>query len=262
MQINLEGKRALVGGSSRGIGLAVARQLAESGASVTVMARSEDKLREIASSLSSTLPSQKHRYLVIDYTDLEGYKKTIESYFTQHTVDILINNTQGPKAGTPLEKEVTDYQEAFDVLFKAVVHTTRLVLPHMQAQKWGRIINVASVSVREPLSYLVLSNTIRAAVVAWAKSLAAEVGPDQVTVNNILTGYFDTERLKELNQKKAEQLKIQIEEVKDHMASSVPLGRLGRPEEYGYLAAFLSSDRAAYITGTNIPIDGGLLRSL
>ena len=262
MHINLEGKKALVGGSSRGIGLAVARQLAASGASVTVMARSEGKLRQITSSLSSDLPSQKHGYLVIDYTDLEGYKKTIENYFAQHKADILINNTQGPKAGTPLEKEVPEYQEAFDVLFKAVVHTTLLALPHMQAQRWGRIVNVASVSVREPLSYLVLSNTIRAAVTAWAKSLAAEVGPDQITVNNILTGYFDTERLKELNQKKAEQLQIPIEEVRDHMASSVPLGRLGRPEEYGYLAAFLSSDQAAYITGANIPIDGGLLRSL
>ncbi len=262
MQIHLKGKKALVGGSSRGIGLAIARQLADSGASVTVMARSEDKLKEITASLSTELPSQKHRYLVIDYTDLEGYKKIIESYFAEQTADILINNTQGPRAGTPLEKEVADYQDAFDVLFKAVVHTTHLALPHMQAQGWGRIINVTSVSVKEPLSYLVLSNTIRAAVVAWAKSLAAEVGPDQVTVNNILTGYFDTERLTELNQKKAEQLKIQPEEVRKHMVSNVPLGRLGRPEEYGFLAAFLASDKAAYITGANIPIDGGLLRSL
>jgi 3-oxoacyl-[acyl-carrier protein] reductase len=262
MQIRLEGKKALVGGSSRGIGLAIARQLAESGASVTVMARSEDKLKAVTASLSTALPSQKHHYLVIDYTDLPGYQKIIEGYFAVNNVDILVNNTQGPKAGTPLEKEVADYQEAFDVLFKAVVHTTRLALPYMRAQRWGRIINVASVSVREPLSYLVLSNSIRAAVVAWAKSLASEVGPDQVTVNTILTGYFDTERLEELHKKKAEQLEILPEEVREHMVSTVPLKRLGKPEEYGYLATFLASDRGAYITGANIPIDGGLLRSL
>jgi 3-oxoacyl-[acyl-carrier protein] reductase len=262
MRIDLEGKKALVGGSSRGIGLGIARQLASSGASVTLMARSEDKLREITKSLDASLPSQRHRYLVVDFSDFNRFQKTMEEYFSAHTVDILVNNTQGPKAGTPMEKDISDYQEAFDVMFKAVVFTTQLALQHMQEQKWGRIINVTSVSVKEPLSYLVLSNTIRAAVVAWAKSLATEVGPDQVTVNNILTGYFDTERLKELNQKKAEQQQIEPEEVRAHMTANVPLRRLGNPQEYGYLVAFLASDNAAYITGSNIPIDGGLLRSV
>ncbi len=261
MQINLEGKKALVGGSSRGIGLAIARQLAESGASVTLMARSEDKLSKIIESLP-TSPSQAHQYLVVDFSDFVHYSEVIRGYFAKNTVDILVNNTQGPRAGTPLEKSVEEYQEAFDVLFKTVAHTTQLAIGHMKAQKWGRIINVASVSVKEPLSYLVLSNSIRAAVVAWAKSLATEVGPDRVTVNNILTGYFDTERLKELNEKKAEQQQIKPEEVRDHMTAQVPLRRLGNPEEYGYLAAFLASDNAGYITGCNIPIDGGLLKSL
>lgn len=262
MNINLEGKRALVGGSSRGIGLAIARQLAESGASVTLMARSEEKLRNIVASLKVESTAQKHQYLVVDFNDFNRYSEVIREYFSNNKVDILVNNTQGPKAGTPMEKTVEDYQEAFDVLFKSVVLTTHLALEHMRSQHWGRIINVASVSVKEPLSYLVLSNSIRAAVVAWAKSLATEVGPDRVTVNSILTGYFDTERLEELNQKKAEQQNIKLEEVRDHMTTNVPLRRLGKPEEYGYLAAFLASDRAAYITGSNIPIDGGLLRSL
>jgi 3-oxoacyl-[acyl-carrier protein] reductase len=262
MTISLEGKMALVGGSSQGIGLAIARQLAESGASVTIMARREDVLKKNVAELAMNSPMQRHQYVVVDYTDFDAFRRIMDNYFKSNNVDILVNNTQGPNAGTPLEKLVDDFQEAFDVLFKSVVYTTQLALAHMQKQGWGRVINVASVSVKEPLPYLVLSNTIRAAVVAWGKSLATEVGPDQVTVNNILTGYFDTKRLNELNRKKAEQQKIEISEVTDHMKANVPLRRLGKPEEYGYLVAFLASDQASYITGCNIPIDGGLLRSV
>jgi 3-oxoacyl-[acyl-carrier protein] reductase len=262
MNLRLQGKKALIGGSSRGIGLAVARQLAESGASVTIMARREQKLKQLVSELPMEMAEQRHQFLVVDFNNFEEYQKIIDRYFKSNQVDILVNNTQGPKAGTPLEQELTAYQQAFDVMFKSVVYTTQLALEHMKAKSWGRIINVASVSVKEPLSYLVLSNTIRAAVVAWAKSLATEVGPFHITVNNILTGYFDTERLEELNQKKAAQQNIPVSEVKEYMKSQVPLKRLGKPEEYGYLVAFLASEQASYITGTNIPIDGGLLRSI
>jgi 3-oxoacyl-[acyl-carrier protein] reductase len=131
----------------------------------------------------------------------------------------------------------------------------------MQKNKWGRIINVTSVSVKEPLNYLVLSNSIRSAVVAWAKSLSVDVGKDGVTVNSILTGYFDTERIKELNKEKSKSLNISEEEVLEKMKSLVPVNRLGKTEEYGYLVSFLSSDKASYINGASIPIDGGLLRS-
>ena len=262
MEISLLGKRALVGGSSRGIGLAIAQQLAASGASVTVMARNAATLQKIIDEFPITYKEQQHQFLVVDFTDFEGYKETLTAYFQKMTIDILINNTQGPKAGTSLEKNISDYQEAFDVLFKSVVFTTQLALDHMKKQQWGRIINVASVSVKEPLSYLVLSNTIRAAVVTWAKSLATEIAPYKITVNNILTGYFDTERLAELNKKKAEQLGIPIAEVRDHMISQVPMKRIGDPKEYGFLATFLASEQAAYITGTSIPIDGGLLKGL
>ena len=261
MKIDLKHKKALVGGSSGGIGMAIAKQLAESGASVTLMARSEDKLKKVV----ATLPidqGQNHRYLVVDFTNFEGYKTLILNYFENNAIDILVNNTQGPSAGNALEKKVADYQEAFDLLFKTVVFTTELALKQMQKNKWGRIINVASVSVKEPLNYLALSNTIRAAVVTWAKSLATDVGSDQITVNSILTGYFDTDRIAQLNSKKAEQLGISQEEVLNEMETRVPLQRIGDPEEYGYLVAFLASDKASYITGTQIPIDGGLLRSL
>ncbi len=261
MNISLKNRKVLVGGSSGGIGKAIAQQLAETGASVTLMSRSEDKLKSIVATLP-TGQGQEHHYLVVDFSDYEGYKKVISDYFESNSVDILVNNTQGPSAGNALEKKAVDYQEAFDLLFKSVVLTTELALKRMQQNKWGRIINVASVSVKEPLNYLALSNTIRAAVVTWAKSLATDVGKDQITVNSILTGYFDTDRISQLNAKKAEQMGVPQEEVRNDMESKVPLRRIGDPKEYGYLVAFLASDKAAYITGTQIPIDGGLLKSL
>ena len=258
MKIDLTGKNALVGGSSKGIGLGIATELANSGASVCLMARNETKLKEIVDQLPN---SENHSYLVVDFSKFEEYKIKIEEYIKNNQVDILVNNTQGPPAGNSLSKNIDSYQEAFDLLFKSVVHTTSLVIPHMQKNKWGRIINVTSVSVKEPLNYLVLSNSIRSAVVAWAKSLSVDLGPDGITVNSILTGYFDTERIKELNKEKSKSLNISETEVLDKMKSLVPVSRLGRPEEYGYLVSFLSSDNAAYINGASIPIDGGLLKS-
>lgn len=261
MNISLKGKKALIGGSSRGIGKAIAEQLAESGASVTLMARSEDKMKAIVKNLA-TDKGQKHQYLKIDFTNFEAYKAIIFDYFKDNHVDILVNNTQGPEAGGALEKKVEDYQSAFDLLFKSVVFTTELALDHMQKSGWGRIINVASISVKEPLNYLALSNTIRAAVVTWGKGLATDVAKDGITVNSVLTGYFDTERIKQLNAKKAEKMGVSETEVRSTMENSVPTKRIGKPEEYGYLVAFLASEKAAYINGINIPIDGGLLKSL
>ena len=205
---------------------------------------------------------QQHRYIVVDFSDYKTYSKKIELFFKENTVDILINNTQGPAAGGALEKEITDYQAAFDLLFKCVVHTTNLALPHMQKQKWGRIINIASVSVKEPLNYLVLSNSLRAAMVTWAKSLSLDIAADQITINNTLTGFFDTERIAQLNTQKAEKMGIDITEVRAAMEALVPMKRIGKPEESAQFVCFLASEQASYITGTNIPIDGGLLKSL
>ena len=258
MKIDLAGKKALVGGSSKGIGLGIASQLAESGASVCLMARNKSKLEEIINQLPN---SENHSYLIVDFSNFEEYKIKIEAYLENNQVDILVNNTQGPPAGNSLSKDIDSYQEAFDLLFKSIVYTTSLIVPKMQKNKWGRIINVTSVSVKEPLNYLVLSNSIRSAVVAWAKSLSVDVGKDGVTVNSILTGYFDTERIKELNKEKSKSLNISEDEVLEKMKSLVPVNRLGKTEEYGYLVSFLSSDKASYINGASIPIDGGLLRS-
>lgn len=261
MNISFKGKKALVGGSSGGIGKAIAQQLAASGANVTLMARNEDKLKSVLESLAAS-DGQSHQYLVVDFSDYQGYEKSISKFFESNSVDILVNNTQGPSAGNALEKNVDDYQDAFNLLFKTVVFTTELALVNMINNQWGRVINVASISAKEPLSYLALSNSIRAGLVTWAKSLSIEVGEKLITVNSILTGYFDTERIAQLNAKKAEQLGISEDEVLAEMKSRVPLKRIGDPKEYGYLVAFLASDNAAFITGTQIPIDGGLLKSL
>ena len=260
MKINLSGKKALVGGSSKGIGLGIARQLAESGASVCLMARDKNKLEEIINELPKN-NYQDQEYLLVDFSNFEKFKSTIKEYLSTNSIDILVNNTQGPPAGNSLSKDIDSYQEAFDLLFKCVVYTTSLIVPQMQKNKWGRIINVTSVSVKEPLNYLVLSNSIRSAVVAWAKSLSVDIGKDGITINSILTGYFDTERIKELNKEKSKSLNISEDEVLEKMKSLVPLNRLGKIDEYGYLVSFLSSDKAAYINGTSIPIDGGLLKS-
>lgn len=261
MNISLKGKKALVGGSSDGIGKAIAMQLAASGASVTLVSRSENKLKKISTDLDTSF-GQKHQYVVVDYTNFENYQSKISAYFDTHTVDILVNNTQGPSAGNSLEKHTEDYQQAFNLLFKTTIYTTELALKNMIQNKWGRIINVASVSVKEPLSYLALSNSIRAAVVTWAKSLASDVGEYQITVNSILTGYFDTNRIAQLNATKAKQLGVSEAKVRQEMEDKVALKRIGKPEEYGFLVAFLASDKAAYITGTAVPIDGGLLKAL
>jgi 3-oxoacyl-[acyl-carrier protein] reductase len=261
MEISLKGKTALIGGSSKGIGLAIAKRLAASGASITLMARDESRLANIIQELD-TQPGQKHQYLVVDFSDFSSYSSIIVNYFKKQTVDILVNNTQGPQSGGALDKSLSDYQQAFDLLFKCAVYTTELAIPQMQKKQWGRIINVASITVKEPLNYLVLSNSMRAALVTWAKSLATDIAADQITINNILTGYFDTERISQLNQEKAQKLGISPEEVRAAMEASVPAKRLGKPEEYANLVCFLASKEAGYITGTNIPIDGGLLRSI
>ena len=157
MKIDLNGKRALVGGSTGGIGKAIAIELSKCGANVTLMARNAEKLKKTITELSKTEISN-HNYLIVDFNDFNDLKMVMEDFFKKNSIDILINNTQGPPAGGPLEKNITDYQSSFDLLFKTHVLTTSLALKGMSLNKWGRIINVASISVKEPLNYLVLSN--------------------------------------------------------------------------------------------------------
>lgn len=261
MNIQLTSKNALVGASTQGIGYAVAVELANCGANVTLMARNEAKLKKAVSSLPIIASGQKHQYLVVDFSDFEKYQTIISDFLRVNTVDILVNNTNGPAAGMALGMDIQAYQQAFDLVFKTVCQTTSLVLPYMMEQKNGRIINVSSISVREPVFNLALSNSMRMATMAWAKSLSVEVAPYHITVNNILTGYFDTERINNLIEKEAAISNRTTVEIKENKEAEVPMKRFGKPEEYGYLVAFLASDYAAYLTGANIPLDGGLAKS-
>lgn len=258
MNIQLFSKNALVGGATQGIGAGIAVELAKCGANVTIMARNETKLKDFMAVLPIVNPDQKHEYLVADFSDFESYKKIITEYFNTHSIDILVNNTNGPEPGPALNKNVADYQTAFDLLFKTVCETTLLALPHMIEQKNGRIINVSSLSVKEPIGNLALSNSIRSAVMAWAKTLSNEVAQHQITVNNVLTGYFDTERIKKLVSNESQQAGTSEEEIRKTRENKIPMKRFGTPEEYGHLVAFLASEYSSYLTGANIPLDGGL----
>jgi len=259
MNIDLTDKNALVGAATQGIGAGIAAELAKCGAGVTLMARNEEKLKNSVAALPVIHENQKHQYLVVDFSDFENFKKIISEYFKINSVNILVNNTNGPEAGLVLEKDTEDFQEAFDLLFKTVFETTRLALPSMIENKWGRIINVSSLSVKQPIPNLVLSNVARSAVLAWSKSLSNEVAEHNITVNSILTGYFDTERIRKLIAVESEQKNIPKEEILKARENKIPMKRLGKPEEYGHLAAFLASDFAAYLTGAGIPLDGGLM---
>lgn len=261
MKIDLIAKNALVGASSQGIGLAIATELAHCGANVTLMARDEKRMEQIIKQLPSIHPNQRHGYLKVDFSDFQSFNTQITAFFENHTVDILVNNTNGPIAGKAAELGIDEYQKAFDLLFKSVCKTTMLALKHMKAQKFGRVINVSSISVKEPIANLALSNSIRSATAAWAKTLATEVAADGITVNNIMTGLFYTDRLKHLIDTEAEQSGKSHQEIKDNREIQIPMKRFGKPEEYGHLACFLASEYASYITGINIPIDGGLGKS-
>ena len=261
MEIDLTGKFALVGGSTDGIGKAIATRLAASGASVCIMARNKSKLEKVVNELD-TSRNQKHKFLEVDFSNYNLFSKSIKYFFETNHIDILVNNTQGPEGGSALEKSIDDYQSAFDLLFKCAVKTSLLALTNMKYKKWGRIINVASISVKEPLNYLVLSNSLRSALVTWSKTLSVDIAKFNITINNVLTGYFNTERLKQLNSKKAEKLGINISKIEDKIKDTIPMKRFGNPEEYANLVCFLASEKSDYITGINIPIDGGFLKSL
>jgi len=261
MNIDLSHKKALIGGSTQGLGKAIAMQMASCGASVTLMARNEEKLKEVLSDLP-TSRGQQHQYLVVDFYEFEDCKSKVTEYFKHHTVDILVNNTNGPKAGTIEQKTLEDFNEAYRLLFETNCFTTLKAIENMKKNGFGRIINVSSMTVKEPNLNLVLSNTMRTAWLSFNKSLSVELGPYGITVNSILTGLFDTARIKSLNAHRAEQSQKSIAEIEEKQVADIPVKRLGKPEEYGYLAAFLASDFAAYLTGASIPLDGGSYKGL
>ena len=261
MKIDLTNQTALVGASSQGLGFASAMSLAACGANVFLMARSEDKLKISLAKLPVEHAKQQHGYLVADYSDYPLFKTIIKDFLKNQEIDILVNNTNGPQPTTAIAADTESYQSAFDLLFKTVVETTMLSVPQMIRKGHGRIINISSTSVAEPIANLVLSNSIRSATAAWAKTLASEVAHHNITVNNILTGNFDTQRIEKLIKDQAALKGVSMEELRKQRADAIPMRRFGKPEEFGNLVAFLASDLAGYITGADIPIDGGLLKS-
>lgn len=262
MDLSLKGKRAVVCGSTQGIGKAIALALARLGASVTLVARDAAKLNRVVEELEKG-EGRSHETLCVDFEDLPSLKAKIQAYAAAKSpVHILVNNTGGPARGDITQAGEAQFLAAFSkhVLCNQVL--VQALLPGMKQVKYGRIINVISTSVKQPIPGLGVSNTIRAAVANWAKTLAGEVAAHGVTVNNILPGYTKTARLGELINAKAKDAGTTVQDVEAKMVGDIPMGRLGSPEEIAAGAAFLATPAASYITGINLPVDGGRLSCL
>ena len=262
MQMGIKGRTALVGGGSQGLGLAVARGLAAEGCNLALCARSEASLNQAAQAISAEFGVE----VLAQPVDLAapgaaaGFAQAAAERFGR--VDILVNNAGGPPAGNFLSLDEAAWRQAVELTLLSALAMTRTLLPAMMANGWGRVINMTSVSVRQPLPGLILSNSVRAAVVGWAKTLADEVGASGVTVNNVLPGWIHTERVERLLKHREETEGISREQALSAVVAGIPLGRLGRPEEFADLVVFLASERAAYINGASYLIDGGLHRGL
>ncbi len=254
MNLNLTGKRALVCGSTQGIGKAIALELASLGASITLLARNEVALKEVLAELTST---GNHEYLVADFSDYKNVQIKVGQYLEKEKIDILINNTGGPPAGPIAEADPTAFMAAYQSHLLCNHVLVQAVIPHMKSQKWGRIINVVSTSVRQPLKGLGVSNSTRAAVAGWAKTLSFELAKDGITVNNVLPGATKTIRLENIIQGKAQKTQHAVDEIEKEMLDEIPAARFGTAEEIASLAAFLASPSAAYINGQSIAVDGG-----
>lgn len=261
MNLDLSGKNALVCGSSKGIGRAAAIEIALLGANVTLVARSAGTLSSLAEKLDRRR-DQHHDFLQADFSQPEELHKAVHGLVTGKTIHILVNNTGGPPAGPILEAEAEAFRDAYTKHLIANHLLTQLVVPGMKRSGYGRIINIISTSVKEPLEGLGVSNTTRGAVGNWAKTLANELGPHGITVNNVLPGMTDTGRLRSLIRTRAEAAGVSEEEMAQRMQEGVPLRRFADPQELGAAVAFLASPAAAYITGTNLVVDGGRTRSL
>ena len=262
MNLDLRGKTALVCGSTQGLGYASAVELALLGANIVLMARNEGKLNDILSKLD-TSKGQTHQYLVADFSDTENVKKAIESFIQKKQVaQILVNNTGGPAGGTALDAPSNDFLQAFNSHLICNHILVQALVPGMKVSGFGRIINIISTSVKQPIAGLGVSNTIRAAVANWSKTLATELGPFGITVNNVLPGFTNTVRAAYVIEKKVQATGKSTEEVIAALEAEIPVGRIGEPEEFGAAVAFLASPAAAYINGINLPVDGGRLTCL
>ena len=257
MDLNLSDSRALVCGSSDGIGKATALELARMGASVTLLARNSEKLQKVQSELS-TAHNQKHLLLQADFEDLISLESVVNDHLSNgYQYQILINNTGGPPGGPAHKAGLDEYERAFRQHLLANQLLSRLLLQGMKESSFGRIVNVISTSVKSPIPNLGVSNTVRGAVANWSKTLSMELGEFNITVNNVLPGATETGRLDSIIANKAEKTNRSREEVADTMMGGIPLKRFAKPSEVADAIAFLCSPAAGYISGVNLPVDGG-----
>jgi 3-oxoacyl-[acyl-carrier protein] reductase len=262
MDLGLRGKTALVTAASRGLGRAIAETLAAEGTSLVICARGEDALDEAAAAIAKATGVEVDMVAADVATD-EGIARAWQHARDRFgRVDILVTNAGGPPSGPFEAHEWPVWQTALELTLRSAVELTRLVLPGMKERQWGRILNVTSIAVKQPVDGLMLSNSIRAAVTGFARTLANEVARYGVTVNNLLPGYTRTERVEQLNAATAAREGITAEDVARRIEAQIPMRRLGEPREFAALAAFLASEQAAYITGQSIAVDGGWIRSL
>ena len=260
MNIDLHGKRAIVCGSSRGIGRAVAHELASLGAEIVLIARNEDALKKVFTTLK---PGKNHRYIVADFEKPDELKEKVIGHIKEFgAVQILVNNTGGPAGGPIISATPIEFVRAFSNHLVCNQILAQSMLEGMKEAKYGRIINIISTSVKQPLKGLGVSNTIRAAVANWAKTWANEVAEFGITVNNVLPGATLTDRLHSLIEAKATKTGVTIAHIEEEMIHEIPMKRFATPEEVGYAVAFLASPAASYITGINVPVDGGRTSNL
>ncbi len=262
MDLSLIGKRALVCGSSGGIGEAIAKLYADQGAEVILFARNKEKLHTVCSALSKS-ENQNHQFIVADFDQPKQVESVLISFQQKDPkpIHIVVHNSGGPPLGPLPEASADDLRIAFNRLLVSAQLISRLLIEGMRKEAYGRIINVISTSVKEPLHGFGVSNTIRAAVANWGKTMSNELAKDGITVNNLLPGSTATDRMTEIIGFRAKKRGVTFNEVMEEMKASIPAGRLASPEEIANAAAFLASPAASYITGINLPVDGGRTRS-
>jgi 3-oxoacyl-[acyl-carrier protein] reductase len=261
MNLSLDGKNAVICGSTQGLGLAIAEEMALLGANCILMARNEEALQTAVRSLDVAL-RQQHSYLVADFSKPDQVKQAIQQYVQQHPVHILVNNTGGPAPGSVLDATEEAFVQAFNQHLIVNQLLAQAVIPGMREAGYGRIINIISTSIRIPITGLAVSGTVRGAVAVWSKILANEVGKYNITVNNILPGSTKTQRLESLIQNTAQKRGVSTEVVEDEMKREIPMKRFGEAAELAAVAAFLASPAASYVNGVSIPVDGGKTGSL
>lgn len=261
MDLDLTGRHALVGGASEGIGRATALELAGLGASVTVLARRREALQAVVDGLPGA-PGQRHHVLVVDMDDSAALQAAVTAHVAAHPAQILVNNTGGPPGGSAHEAPLDAFEAAFRRHLLGGQVLVQAVLPAMRAAQWGRIVNVVSTSVREPIAGLGVSNTVRGAVASWAKTLSRELAPAGITVNNVLPGYTRTGRIDQVVADRMRRSGEDADAVLAAMRASVPAGRFAEPAETAGVIAFLCAPAAAYVTGVSLPVDGGRMASI